>query len=228
VCPAAIVGQSIDLLLLVAGVLGALAFMLWKVILPAAKMITVVNEEVIPNVKYMKLLAQLAPVLAVLNEIATQFREDSGSTLKDTTNRLEQHAEESKKAAEENRQAAVEFARVNRESITALQIEMGTVRELAKEDRRLARGDRDLARDALEKILALVASAQRQEASGLLAEASRARTEASGARIEAADAVVAEDLAAQQQRADDVESHEPPGSAADAASQSPEDADEER
>lgn len=232
---ASVLSQGIGYILGAAGLLAALAFLLWKVILPAAKGITVFNEEVVPNIQYMKLLAQLAPVLEVLNEIAGQFRTDSGSTLKDTTNRLEEHAQASRIAAEENRLAAVEFARANRESITALQIEMGTVRELAKEDRRLARGDRDLARDALEKILDLVASAARteesgarQEAAGLLAEKSRARTEASGARIEAADAIVAEDLAAQQQRADDVESHEPPGTAADAASQSPEDADEAR
>jgi hypothetical protein len=214
----AIIGQGIDLLLLIASVFGALIFLLWKVIIPAAKGITVFNEEIVPNIQYMKLLAQLAPVLEVLNEIAAQFRTDSGSTLKDTTNRLEQHAEESKKSAEDNRLAAVEFARVNREAITTLQIEMGTIRELANEDRKLAREDRDLARDALEKILSLIAS-------GVLADESRARTEASGARIEAADAIVAEDLAAQQQRADDVHSDEPSGSAADAASQSPEDPD---
>jgi hypothetical protein len=208
----AIIGQGIDLLLLVAGVFGALAFLLFKVIIPGSKWVTVIDEEIVPNVQYMKHLAKLDAMLSVLDEIASQFRADSGSTLKDTTNRLEEHAEASRIAAEANRVAAVELARINRESITALEVAMGTAQELAREDRRLAREDRDLARDAYERMAALLASA--------------GRTEASGVRIEADRAVVAEDLAAQQQRVDEVHPHEPPGSAADAASQSPEGPDE--
>lgn len=214
---AAIVGQSVDLLLLVAGVLAALAFLLWRVIIPGAKGITVFNEEVAPNVKYMKDLPKLNRVLSVVEEIAGQFRTDSGSTLKDTTDRLERHAEKALEVAEANRLAAVELARINRESITALEVAMGTVRELAKEDRDLARRDRDLARDERQRTLELLASALRTEASGV-------RVEESGARAQADRAVVAEDLAADKQRADDVKSSEP-GAAADAASQSPEDPD---
>jgi hypothetical protein len=217
----AIIGQGVDILLLVAGVCAALAYMLWKVIIPGAKGITVFNEEIAPNVKYMKDLPKLNVVLSVVEEIAGQFRTNSGSTLKDTTDRLERHAEESKQAAEANRLAAVELARLNRDSITALEVAMGTVRELAKEDRELARRDRDLARDERERTLTLLASAMRTEASGV-------RVEESGARVEADRAHVAEDLAATQQRADDVPSHEPPGTAADAASQSPEDPDDVR
>lgn len=215
----AIIGQSVDLLLLVAGVLAALAFILFKVIIPGSKWVTTINEEIVPNVQYMKDLPKLNRVLAVVEEIAGQFRTDHGSTLKDDINRLGQHAIENKQAAAEAKQAAgdareaaTEFARTNASAIRALEVLVGTLTARARDESALARTDRDLARDALEKILALLASAH--------------RTEESGARIEADRAVVASDLAAQQQRADDVEPHEPPGTAADAASQSPEDADD--
>lgn len=194
-------------------VVGVLTALLKTVIVPGAKGITTFNEDIAPNVKYMPLLAQLGPMLAAVEDIAKQ-----GSTQRDTMDRLEKHGQENKRAAEEARATAVEFARLNRESITALEVAMGTVRELAKEDRQLAREDRDLARDAYQGMLSLAESAARTEESG-------ARTEASGARVEAASAVVAEDLAATQKRADDVHADEPPGTASDAASQSPEDPD---
>lgn len=231
----AVIGQGVDLLLLVAGVLGALAFMLWKVIIPGARWITTINEKVVPNFQYMPLLAELQPVLRVMQDIAAQFAPDSGETLKDATDRLETHAKQNQQAVVEARlaaddaklsasaamTAATEWARTNAAGIKALEIMVGTLGEHAKDDRDLARGDRDLARDALMQIRDLVAAADRTEKSG-------ARVEASGARVEADRAHVAEDLAESQRRADDVEAHEPPGTAADAASQSPEDPDGSR
>lgn len=204
---AAIVGPTLDW---VAGVLIAVGVILGaykKLISPIAKGITTFNEDVAPNVRYLPDLAKLDPMLTVLESMAAEFRTNSGSSLRDSTNRLEEQADAARQAAEKALSTAIEFARLNRESITALEVAMGTVRELAKEDRQLAREDRDRARDALERMVALADSMD--------------RTEASGARIEADRAHVAKDLAATQQRADDVLEHEPPGSAADAASQSP-------
>jgi hypothetical protein len=238
----AVAGQSVNVLLYIVGVLGAIAFAIWKVIIPTAKWITIINEKVVPNFEYMPLLAELQPILATMRDIAQQFTPDSGESLKDATDRLESYAvdnrtsaaaareaaEEARMAAAQALEAAKEWARTNADGISKLRILVGTLGEHAKDDRDLARTDRDLARDdreiahrALEQILDLVASAER-------ADESRARTEASGVRIEAASAHVAEDLAAKQQRADEVQSDEPPGTAADAASQSPEGADEER
>lgn len=197
---AAFAGGSIEVLLAIAAALAALGFMLFRVVVPTARGITTFNDDVVPHLKYLPLLADLKPVLSTLTAIAGEFASDSGSTLKDAMDRLEHETAE-------NRLVADEFARANRAHIAALEIAMGTVKELAAEDRLLARSDRDLARDAYAKMVALVESAL--------------RTEQSGARIEAARAVVADDLAATQQRADDVRPGEPPGAAADAASQSP-------
>lgn len=248
---AAIVGQSIDLLLLVTGVLAALAFAIWKVIIPGSKFITTVDEEVAPNIQYMhhleKLdpmmenLEKLDPMMSVLEDIAKQVQRDSGSSMRDEMDELAGYARENRTAAAEAKQAAIdakeaaeEFARTNAAGIVAaaenarkieqglkeLEVLVGTMREHARDERELARGDRDLARD--DRVLASDALARLVD---LLASATR--TEESGARIEAARAVVAEDLAATKKVADEVADHEPPGSAADAASRSPEDADGE-
>jgi hypothetical protein len=232
---AALIGQSIDILLLVVGVLGALAFLLFKVIVPGSKKITVFNEDFAPNVQYMPLLAKLNEILTIIEDVADQTKSDSGSTLKDDLLLLRGYAEENRQAAAEAKAAVVEaraiaegFAQANAAGIKALEILVGTIKEHAQDDRDLARRDRDLARDALQRMVALAESAARteesgarQEAGAVLAAESRARTEAAGERIEAASAVVAEDLADAKRRADDVHSAEPPGSAADAASQSP-------
>lgn len=245
---AAIVGQSIDLLLLVVGILAALAFLLWKVIIPGSKFVTTVNEEVAPNIQYMHHLEKLDPMMETLEDVAKQVRRNSGSSMRDEMDELATYARENRTAAAEAKQAAIDareaaegFAHTNAAAITAaaenarkieqglkeLEVLVGTMKEHAKDERELARGDRDLARDdrvlasdALEQLVALLASATRTEESG-------ARTEASGARIEAARAVVAEDLAKDKQRADEVADHEPPGTAADAASRASEDPDGE-
>jgi hypothetical protein len=137
-------------------------------------------------------------------------------------------AAEAKDAAIAAADSATRYAAANAAGINALEILVGTIKEHAKDDRDLARGDRDLARDALQQMVALAESAARteqsgarQEAAGELAKESRERTEASGARIEEAGRVVASDLAESQRRADDVDPNGEPGSAADAASQSP-------
>lgn len=193
--------STLQLVVLIAAAFGALSYILFKVVVPTAQLITDA-KNMLP---YLKLLP-------ILEDIAAQFGTDSGATMKDQLNRVEEHAEQ---VAAENARLAKEIGAANRASITEIQAAIGTLRELSGEDRKLARDDR-------QALLDILRSGERVEASGILADASRARTEASGERMEAADAVVAEDLAETQRRADAVLDHEPPGSAADAASQSPE------
>jgi hypothetical protein len=228
---AAVIGPTIDVVLAIASAGAAAAWILFKVIIPGAKGLTIFNEEIAPNVKYHKFLPKLAildRVMAKLEDVAAQFTPNSGTTLKDTADRLEGYAAAAREVAESAREAAEsalaaadQWATANRTQLTvlgdhlmALQAQMSSVKELARDDRELARKDRDEARDLHKRIAELAESAVR-------ADESRARTEASGARIEEAGRVVAEDLAATQKRADEVPSEEPPGTAADAASQSP-------
>jgi hypothetical protein len=239
--PAAILGGTIETIIYLASVIGALIF-LWKVVVPLAKIITVVNDKVVPNVQYMPHLAKLDSMEAVLDDIGSQFSTDSGSTLKDDMlavrrdiSQLGEYAKENRAAAADAKAAskevarvAVETAKIFQEQMTEMKAQMGSVKELASDDRAWARKDSDLARDTYQRMAELVESAlrteesgARQEASGALADESRARTEASGARIEEAGRVVAEDLAAKTKRADDVDPSEPHGAASDAAAQSP-------
>lgn len=199
-----------------------------KIIIPLSKGITDFREKIVPNVDYMPLLADISPMIATLRSIEAEFTGDSGATIKDAMDRLEQHATQAEAAAANSLRAATEFARVNRESITQLQAAMLSVRELAAGDRKLATELRDEVLGAVRSLarveasgLRMEASGERVEASGARTEASGARTEASGARTEAADEVVAHDLAARERRADEV-SGELPGAAADAAFQSAE------
>jgi hypothetical protein len=220
---AALIGQSIDILLAIVGVLAALAFLLFKVIVPGSEKITVFNRKVVPNVQYMDVLPKLNEILTVLEAVADQTKSNHGSTLKDDLLLLRGYAEENRTAAAEAKAAAVEARKLGEQ----LKILLGTAKEGAADAAGLARDDRDLARDALKdtkdalkEMKKLMDSAAE---SAVLAAESRARTEASGERMEAADAVVAEDLAAKTRRADDVKPSEPSGTAADAASQSPDD-----
>lgn len=199
--PGIFVSSTLQLIVLLAAAFGALSYILIKVVVPTAQLITDA-KHMLPFLKF----------LPILEDIAAEFGTNSGSTMKDQLNRVEKHAEE---VAETTAQLAKDNFATNRASITEIQAALGTQRELLAEDRKLAREDR-------QALLDILRSGERVEASGILADASRARTEASGERMEAADAVVAEDLAETQRRADAVLDHEPPGAAADAASQSPE------
>lgn len=192
---------TLQLIVLVAAAIGALGYILFKVVVPGAQLITDA-KMMLPYLKFLPMLA----------EITAQFGPDSGQTIKDQMNRVEQHAQE---VAEANARLAKEIGAANRSSITEIQAALGAMRELAREDR--------------QALLDILRSGMRMEAASALADESRARMEASGERVEAsgvrteaADAVVAEDLAETRKRADEVHEDEAPGSAADAASQSPE------
>lgn len=230
---AAIIGPAFDKAAAVVFAAAVLAGLYWKVFTPLAILITTINKQFIPNVQYMGDLPKINKILRVVEAMAAQFQRNDGSTMKDDMDALAEHALENRMAAAEAKQAAleaqqavtearaaaVEFAHTNAAGISTLEVLVGTIKERAEDDRQLARSDRDLARDAIEKTLDrmrdIMASATRTEASGV-------RTEASGERIEADRASVAVDLAASQKRADDVHKDEEPGTAADAASLSPE------
>lgn len=212
-------GGTLTQIVVIAGgftiVLGAVTAFVVKLVIPFSKAVTDFREKIVPNVDYMPLLRDLERVLATVTSIEAEFTGDSGSTMKDAMDRLELLAKQAALGAEASLAAATEFSRINRESITQLQASMLAVRELASDDRKLAREDR-------EQILGAVRSLARVEASGERVEASGVRTEASGVRSEAAAAMVKDELAATQQRADDVHDDEAPGTAADAAALPPE------
>ena len=183
---------TLQLVVLIAAAFGALGYILFKVIVPTAQLITDA-KNMLPYLRF----------LPILEDIAAQFGTDSGSTIKDQMNRVEAHAQE---VAESTAQLAKDNFATNRTSITEIQAAVESLRILSAEDRKLAREDRQALVDIVR--------------SGARMEASDARTEASGKRIEAADVVVAADLAATQKRADEVHKDEPPGTAADEASKS--------
>lgn len=201
--PVAASTDSLQFIVLIAAVFGALGYLILKVVVPGAKLIT----ELVATLPYLKLLP-------ILETIKTEFSSDSGFTIRDALNRIEVHAEE-------NKQMAIDVAKSNRDSITELQAAMIAVRELARDDRDLARKDREQLMELMKSGARVEASGVRMEEFGVRSEASGARTEASGARTEAADAAVADDLAKSQQRADGVHEEAESGQAADAASQSP-------
>lgn len=233
----AIIGPVFDKAAAVVFVCGVLAALYWKVLSPLATLITTINKQFIPNVQYMGDLPKINKILTVVEAMAGQFRRDDGSTMKDDMDALAGYAVENrmaaaaaKEAASDAKQAAIEArqagvdaaaaataaakenAHTNASGIATLEVLVGTIKERADDDRQLARSDRDLARDAIERTLERMRDIM----------ASATRTEESGARIEIDRASVAEDLAAARKSADDVHEDAEPGTAADAASQSPE------
>jgi methyl-accepting chemotaxis protein len=87
-------------IVLAGAVLTALGIIWKKGILPLALFISHVNEMV-PLLKALNETFKDNPTgFKVLNEIAAQFRTDSGSSLRDVVNRLEVAAKDNKEAAE--------------------------------------------------------------------------------------------------------------------------------
>lgn len=119
--------------------IGALAVIWAKFLQPLGKLITYMHQM-------LPLLSQLTENfkddpkhLAVLNEIATQFKSDSGSTLRDVVNRLETSALEAQQAAKELRIKA-----------GLIEEKVAIVKELASTDRADAARDRVAADHKLE------------------------------------------------------------------------------
>lgn len=82
---------------------GALVAVWQKIIRPGAKLIALGTETLPLLIEFTSQFKGKLGSLGVLEEIAAQFKTDSGSTLRDVVNRLETAANESKAAAEELR-----------------------------------------------------------------------------------------------------------------------------
>lgn len=81
----------------VAAIVGALSVLWTKVILPFAHGVAIA-EKMYP---ILKRFTDDENVLGILNQIAAQFRTDSGSSLRDVVNRLETAAVENKSVADQ-------------------------------------------------------------------------------------------------------------------------------
>lgn len=87
-------------LVLITVVVGVVIAFYQKVVRPAAKLITT-SEEAVPLLKELTLVFRGKPdTFKVLDEIAAQFRTDSGTTLRDVVNRLEDAANHNKQSGE--------------------------------------------------------------------------------------------------------------------------------
>lgn len=143
----------------------------WQVILAAgAAMVTVAalwRKVLRPIVRFLATADQLLPLLVdlqaqlggtpgaftILKEIVGQLRTDSGSSLRDIVNRLD------------------EAARLNATAAEVLKVNVEVVKELAREDRELARNDRQLLADLIAMVRAGGATGLRiEEAAGHVAE----------------------------------------------------------
>jgi hypothetical protein len=181
----------------------ALLAALWsKVLRPGAGLITS-TEEMLPLLRELTSVFRDSPgVFHVLNQIAAQFRTDSGSSLRDVVNRLEAAAVENRNAGEALK-VGVEASRLLSE------------RDRQQLDRLIVLLDRLTIRvDALAVSGVLLAEDRANVASDLVAREEK---------LDAATAGVASDLAASQQRAAGVDTGDTvgTGAAADAAALPP-------
>lgn len=112
-------------------VIGALAVLWTKLIRPLSKVI-VFLDQLLPLLTDLLARSKKDPdYLSVLSEIAAQFKTDSGSTLRDVINRLEQASIKVQADAEDLRIKA-----------GVIKEEVAVVKELAKTDRAEASKDR--------------------------------------------------------------------------------------
>lgn len=172
---------------------------LWsKVLRPGAGLVSS-TEEMLPLLRELTSVFRGNPgVFSVLNQIASQFRSDSGSTLRDVVNRLEAAAVENRAAGE------------------ALKVGVEATKLLAERDRH-----------QIERLMVeldrLAVKLERVAQSGQRIETARAQVatdlSAREQKLDAATSGVANDLAESQQRAQDVgiTGGSGPGAAADAA-----------
>lgn len=112
-------------------VIGALAVIWTKFVRPLSKLI-VFLDQIMPMLSDLLARSKKDPdYLSVLAEIAAQFKTDSGSTLRDVINRLEQSSLKMQADAEDLRIKA-----------SVIKEEVAVVKELAKTDRAEASKDR--------------------------------------------------------------------------------------
>lgn len=186
-----IVGGTTAVIALLAGV--------WsKVLRPGAALITS-TEEMLPLLRDLTSVFRDKPgVFSVLDQIAAQFRTDSGSSLRDVVNRLEAAAVENRRAGEALK-VGVEASRLLSE------------RDRQQLDRIMIAADRLATRvDTLIASGARIETARAQVAVDLIAREEK---------VDAASSGVASDLAASRHQADVAEGE--PGVAADAGAITP-------
>ena len=194
-----------QLIMGVAAVITALGVLWTKVLRPGARLIST-TEEMLPLLRKLTVTFRDTPEsFAVLGEIAAQFKSDSGSSLRDVVNRLEEMATENKRLLDIS---ATEL----RNSDETLKVGVETSKQLAALDRESHRQlmlvvDRlNIKIDELQ-VSGAVAVTDRAEVAERLVERERV--------IDKATTGVALDLAADKQRADTTEGAV--GAAADAA-----------
>jgi HAMP domain-containing protein len=211
---ASVLGQAVTYLLAAAGIVGALASLWQWVFKPLGK----------------RFIAQMKDdeIKPIVQEIAAQFRSDSGSTLKDTTNRLEQAVQE----VTERLERAIRRAEGTLERLEVALAANSSATEGLRSSMAVAletlRRETGAATEALRIGAGIAGGLAEQDRKTLdrLTEALRVVTQestegaATGLRLEGAARIVADDLAAAQNRADNVSTEEP-GAAADAASKPP-------
>lgn len=193
----------------ITAVIALLAGLWTKVLRPGARLIAR-TEEMLPLLHELTTTFRGTPnAFKVLNEIANQFRTNSGSTLRDTVNRLEAYALESRAVLDA---AAAELAR----SDQLLKVGVETAKQMADQDRETQRQLMLLVDRLSIKIDEIIASGQRIEVDrAQVADNLVVREQ----KLDAGTDTVAAELADSQQQA--VSTTGPPGAAADAASTSP-------
>lgn len=196
---------------LIAASVTALGVLIKKILVPGYRGVGALEDALPVFKKFTTTFQDNTDVFTVIRDIGKQFKSDSGSTLRDSINRLEEMAETNRNNIEKAAALALLVAEETKRSQEMLMVRFEAQRLLdeqqaAQQERILLRSDRLLVRvDAMIQDRLKVASEL----------AARER------QIDAASTGVAEDLAASRQRADDVPHTEIPGKAADVASQSP-------
>lgn len=188
--------EWVQWLIAAAAVVTALGVLWAKVVRPGFRAAKTADEMLPLLVELTAVFRGNQSAFSVLENIASQFRTDSGSSLRDVVDRLEL-------AADENRQAA-EILKIGAEATRQL-----AVRDREQVERIVLMVDR-----LTVKVDAVTSSAGRIEAAARIVASDLVKAQ------EAVDGV-AIDLAEAHVRADEVEGH--PGEAADAASRSPRD-----
>jgi hypothetical protein len=144
-----------------AAVVTAIGVLWTKVIKPAAKLITTTDQMLPLLVALTETFKNNPTGFKVLNEIAAQFKTDSGSSLRDVVNRLEEGAKENRAAADLLKvgvEAQKQLGEQDREQLRQLLISLDRVG--VKVDAGAATGLRN---EAAAKVVASNLASQRDE-----------------------------------------------------------------
>jgi hypothetical protein len=171
-------------------------------------------EVMLPLMQEMTIKFRDVPaIFDIVVEIVGQFRTDSGSSLRDVVNRLEDSAKVSAEAIEKLDRAATD----NRVAAEVLKVNVEAVRQLAAQDRAFSAQDRTQLVKLLTDLTVLTVKVDTS-----MQAIEHIKTQASGVAVDLAVAQlavdgVAADLAKSHQRADEAPAGDA-GAAADAAS----------